>query len=141
MRLVESAVLRKGHRGLEALARATGEPAPKSLTVKEVEDVGSLSESQKLISARRQANALVVSVRRFFHDGWCHYVGAETLGEFREFGNIDSLCGSLRFDQKTNLELIAKFINSPARAPRKDWRSGRKRACVGTTAGQEEPHG
>jgi hypothetical protein len=44
-------------------------------------------------------------------------------------------------DHTQNLELIAKFINSPARTPRKDWRSVRKRACVGAAAGQEEPHG
>ena len=79
-RLVENAELRKGHRGLEALARATGEPAPKSLTVKEVEDAGSLSESQKLISARRQAYALagakLLGDSGVSFDRWCSIVMA-----------------------------------------------------------------
>jgi len=56
-KLVANTDLHKAHRGVEALARATGATAPIGLTLQEIEDVGSLSDARKLVSIRAQEHA------------------------------------------------------------------------------------
>lgn len=83
-RLVEGAELQRAHRGLEALARATGTTNPRSLSIKDVEDVGSLAEAQKLITARVQehtvAGGKLLSETGVSFDRWCAIVSALDAG-------------------------------------------------------------
>jgi len=83
-KLVENLEVQKAHRGLEALARATGAAAPRALTLKEVEDVGALSEAQKLVSTRVQehtvAGGKLLAVTGISFDRWCAIVGALDAG-------------------------------------------------------------
>ena len=83
-RLVESAELQRAHRGLEALARATGTTSPRSLSIKDVEDVGSLAEAQKLITARVQehtvAGSKLLGETGVSFDRWCAIVSALDAG-------------------------------------------------------------
>lgn len=83
-RLVESAELQRAHRGLEALARASGTTSPRSLSIKDVEDVGSLAEAQKLITARVQehtvAGSKLLGETGVSFDRWCAIVSALDAG-------------------------------------------------------------
>jgi hypothetical protein len=83
-KLVEDAELQKVHRGLEALARATGAPAPQALTLKGVEDVGALSEARKLVSTRVQEHTVtggkLLGDTGISFDRWCAIVGALDAG-------------------------------------------------------------
>ena len=79
-KLLESAELQRTHRGLEALASATGAGTPAPVSLKDVEDAGALREGQKLINSRIQNNtasgtALLAGTGLSF-DRWCAIVGA-----------------------------------------------------------------
>jgi hypothetical protein len=83
-KLLENTDLQKALRGVEALARATGASAPKALTLQDVEDVGAISEAQKLVSTRVQEHTvtgckLLVETGISF-DRWCAIVGALDAG-------------------------------------------------------------
>ncbi|MBK9386453.1 MAG: hypothetical protein IPN34_16700 [Planctomycetes bacterium] len=82
--LVANIELQKAHRGLEALARATGAAAPRSLTIKDVEEVGALSDAQKLVSTRVQeqtvAGGKLLAETGISFDRWCAIVGALDAG-------------------------------------------------------------
>jgi hypothetical protein len=84
-RLVENALLQRAHRGLEALNRATGAPAPTAITVKDVEDVGPLVAAQNLVSARIQHNAIAgdkqLAGAGVSFDRWCAIVAALDAGK------------------------------------------------------------
>lgn len=56
--LVESTDLLLSQRGLEALAAAAGNATPKTLSIKDVEEVGALSEAVKLVKARVHENTV-----------------------------------------------------------------------------------
>ncbi|WP_434345633.1 hypothetical protein ACN6A1_27025 [Myxococcus virescens] len=83
-KLIEYAELQKTHRGLEALARATGASAPRALTLKEVEDIGALSDAQKLVSARVQEHTIaggkLLTGTGITFDRWCVIVTALDSG-------------------------------------------------------------
>lgn len=83
-KLVENLELQKAHRGLEALARATGAAAPRALALKDVEDVGALSEAQKLVSTRVQEHTVtggkLLAETGISFDRWCAIVGALDAG-------------------------------------------------------------
>ncbi|GEP02269.1 hypothetical protein [Methylobacterium oxalidis] len=83
-RLVESAELQKVHRGLEALAQATGAASPNPLSLKEVEDVGALAMAQKLERARVQESAVeggkLLGDAGISFERWCAIVGALDAG-------------------------------------------------------------
>jgi hypothetical protein len=83
-RLVENAELQKAHRGLEALARATGASTPRALTPKEVEDIGALSEARKLVSAHVQEHTVtggkLLGDAGISFDRWCAIVSAFDAG-------------------------------------------------------------
>jgi hypothetical protein len=79
-KLLESAELQRTHRGLEALASATGTATPAPLGLKDVEDAGALSEGQKLINSRIQSNtasgATLLAGTGLSFDRWCAIVSA-----------------------------------------------------------------
>ncbi|MBL9076017.1 MAG: hypothetical protein JNL08_00855 [Planctomycetes bacterium] len=79
-KLVENGELRKAHRGLEALARATGASAPRTFTLQEIEDIGSLCEAQKLLRTRVQEYAVaggkLLGDTGVGFDRWCAIVAA-----------------------------------------------------------------
>ena len=79
-KLIESVDLQKASRGLEALARATGVSVPQAVTIKDVEDVGALSDAQKLVSTRVQEHAVaggkLLAETGISFDRWCTIVGA-----------------------------------------------------------------
>jgi hypothetical protein len=83
-RLVESPALRTAHRGVEALARATGTAPPPAVTLKEVEDVGALAEARKLVTARLQEHAWaggeLLTGTGISFDRWCAIVGSLDAG-------------------------------------------------------------
>lgn len=83
-KLVENAELQRAHRGLEALARATGASVPQALTIKGVEDVGALSEARRLVSARVQEHTVtggkLLGDTGISFDRWCAIVGALDAG-------------------------------------------------------------
>jgi hypothetical protein len=83
-RLLASAEMQKAHRGLEALASATGATAPRVLTLKDVEDVVALCEAQKLVSARVQeltvTGGKLLAGTSISFDRWCTIVDALDAG-------------------------------------------------------------
>lgn len=83
-KLVANTDLHKAHRGVEALARATGATAPTGLTLQEIEDVGSLSDARKLVSIRAQEHAdtggSVLAGTGISFDRWCAIVAALDAG-------------------------------------------------------------
>jgi len=83
-KLVENTALYKSHRGAEALARATGATAPRGLTLKEIEDIGSLSEALKLVGTRAQEHAAtgdsLLADTGISFDRWCQIVSALDAG-------------------------------------------------------------
>ena len=83
-RLLESADLLRSHRGLEALASAAGTAAPKPLGIKDVEEVGALSEALKLVKARVHENTVsggkVLGAAGVSFERWCVIVGALDAG-------------------------------------------------------------
>ncbi len=78
--LVEGADLLRSQRGLEALATATGSATPKTLGIKDVEDVGALAEAVKLVKTRVQENTVAggkaLGSTSVSFDRWCAIVVA-----------------------------------------------------------------
>ena len=74
-KLLESAGLQKAHRGLQALALATGAAAPVAFSLKDVEEAGALFEGQKLVSSRIQNNTAagdkMLANTGLSFDRWC----------------------------------------------------------------------
>ncbi|MDM0077454.1 hypothetical protein QTH90_23810 [Variovorax sp. J2P1-59] len=83
-KLLESAELQKAHRGLQALALATGAAAPAALSLKDVEEAGALCEGQKLVSSRIQDNTAsgyrMLAGTGLSFDRWCAIVHALDAG-------------------------------------------------------------
>jgi hypothetical protein len=83
-KLVENFDLQRAHRGVEALARATGAATHPGLTLKEIEDVGSLAEAQKLVRTCAQEHAVngssLLADTGISFDRWCAIVGALDAG-------------------------------------------------------------
>lgn len=77
-RLLEDLTLRKNHRGLEALATATGTPPPKPLALRELEDAASLAAAQALVVTREQetatAGSKLLDGTSISFDRWCAIV-------------------------------------------------------------------
>ena len=82
--LVESADLLRSQRGLEALGNVNGSAVPTPLIMKDVEDVGALSEGQKLVHARVHANAItggkLLASTGVSFERWCAIVAALEAG-------------------------------------------------------------
>jgi hypothetical protein len=83
-RLVESADLLRFQRGLEALAAAAGAAAPKTLSIKDVEDVGALSGALKLVKAHVHENTVsggkLLGPAGVSFERWCAIVAALDAG-------------------------------------------------------------
>ena len=83
-KLIENTDLQKAHRGVEALAQATGAVTHPGLTLKEIEDIGSLAEAQKLVSTRAQEHAVtggsLLADTGISFDRWCAIVNALDAG-------------------------------------------------------------
>ena len=82
--LIESADLLRSQRGLEALAAADGSATPKTLSIKDVEDAGALSEAVKLVKARVHENTLsgekLLGSTGVSFERWCAIVAALDAG-------------------------------------------------------------
>ena len=83
-KLVENLELQKAHRGLEALAGTTAAAAPRALTLREIEDIGALSDAQKLVSTRVQEHTVtggkLLAETGISFDRWCAIVGTLDAG-------------------------------------------------------------
>ncbi|WP_441256798.1 hypothetical protein AB7Z32_40115 [Bradyrhizobium sp. 482_C4_N1_1] len=82
--LVEGADLLRSQRGLEALATAVNSASPKTLSIRDVEDVGALSEALKLVKAHAHENTVaggkVLGSAGVSFDRWCEIVAALDAG-------------------------------------------------------------
>lgn len=82
--LVEDANLLRSHRGLEALATAVNSAMPKTLSLRDVEDAGALSEALKLVKSRVHENTVagekVLGSTGVSFDRWCEIVVALDAG-------------------------------------------------------------
>jgi hypothetical protein len=76
--LVERADLIRSQRGLEALASAAGIATPRTLSIKEIEDIGPLLEAVKLVTQRVHQNTVaggkLLGPTGVTFDRWCAIV-------------------------------------------------------------------